>query len=151
MTDANHPLLELQNNVPIVAERRVLPKKFGTIIVAPRFSFYVPPGANSLTFTISNSQLGNNVDLYVKFGTLPTALNYDCRSTLPDSNETCTIVNPTHGYWYVEPVPPGLTPGIDPPPQGPEGDEIPSEFLQKLKVDLKASYTTQQSAQRFSQ
>jgi metallophosphoesterase (TIGR03767 family) len=129
---------ELQNGVATTAWRRVVVNRVGTIVVPARYSIFVPRGTPNLSVTTSNLQLGTNADLYLKLEGLPTATNYTCRSVRSDSNETCGIANPTPGYWYVEVVPAGTPPGIDPPPadEGP----IPSELLKQIKVDLKASY-----------
>ena len=42
-----------------------------------------------------------DADLYVKFGSAPTTMNYDCRSAGATSNESCTINPAQSGTYYV--------------------------------------------------
>jgi hypothetical protein len=128
---------ELQSGVPVTANRRAVRGRVSTVVLA-RFSFYVPSGAKSATFGFGNSRLGNSGELYVRAGATPTAANYQCRSERPETNGTCTVTNPTPGYWYLEVVPAGATPAYAAPPPG-EGDIAP-EQLPSLTVDISASY-----------
>ena len=40
-------------------------------------------------------------DLYVKFGSKPTTPSYQCRPYLVGNSESCTVLNPQAGDWYV--------------------------------------------------
>lgn len=65
-------------------------------------SFYymdVPAGKPTLTVKISGGT--GDADLYVRFGSKPTATQYDCRPYLHGNNETCTINNPQAGKYYI--------------------------------------------------
>ncbi|MBK9036192.1 MAG: pre-peptidase C-terminal domain-containing protein [Myxococcales bacterium] len=53
-------------------------------------SFPVTAGSN---FTVAMTGTGD-ADLYVKFGSAPTASSYDCRPYGGDSNETCNLTVP---------------------------------------------------------
>jgi serine protease len=63
------------------------------------FTLEVPAGSTALSFKISGGS--GDVDLYVKFGSAPTATAYDCRPFLNGNNETCTIANVQAGTYYV--------------------------------------------------
>ncbi|QSQ24353.1 M4 family metallopeptidase [Pyxidicoccus parkwayensis] len=63
------------------------------------YKLTVPPNQTSLVFTTSGGT--GDVDLYVKFGSVPTTSSYDCRPFVSGNNETCTINNPAAGDWYV--------------------------------------------------
>lgn len=63
------------------------------------FTLEVPAGATGLSFTISGGS--GDADLYVKFGSAPTASSYDCRPYKEGNNETCTISNVQAGTYYV--------------------------------------------------
>ena len=59
----------------------------------------VPAGA-SVTFTMTGS--GGNADLFVRLGSKPTIYSFTCKSTGPDSNESCMIkAGPAGGTYYV--------------------------------------------------
>ena len=53
--------------------------------------FAVQPGT-AFRATMTGS---GDADLYVRFGTSPTASSYDCRPYLGDSNEECRLTSPT--------------------------------------------------------
>ncbi|SFB78230.1 S8 family peptidase [Pseudoalteromonas denitrificans] len=58
----------------------------------------VPAGVSS--FTVSTSGGTGDMDLYVKEGSYATETSFNCKSTEPDSTETCKINNPNAGTWY---------------------------------------------------
>jgi vibriolysin len=62
----------------------------------------VPAGKTSVTFTMTG-QTGTtgDADLYVRLGSRPDTLTYNCRPYLTGNNETCTITSPAAGDWYV--------------------------------------------------
>ncbi|KYF69300.1 pre-peptidase C-terminal domain-containing protein [Sorangium cellulosum] len=71
--------------------------------VGPADGIEVVPGT---TFTVVMTGTGDP-DLFVKFGSAPTARSFDCRPYLSDANETCTLEVPegetrafikVHGY-----------------------------------------------------
>ncbi|MBU2280095.1 MAG: S8 family serine peptidase [Gammaproteobacteria bacterium] len=64
-----------------------------------RGSYTIPAGVSTLTFSISGGT--GDADLYVRFGSAPTASNYTCRPYLNGNNEVCTINNPQAGTWHV--------------------------------------------------
>lgn len=59
----------------------------------------VPAAAGPLTFTLQGGT--GDADLFVKLGTTPTDVIFDCASAGATSNETCTIASPQAGTWYV--------------------------------------------------
>ena len=63
------------------------------------YTMAVPAGRPSLTIAISGGT--GDADLYVRFGSSPTATTYTCRPYLTGNNETCTINAPAAGTWYV--------------------------------------------------
>ena len=63
---------------------------------------YVLPtyaGVKKLSFAIANGT--GNVNLYVRFGAQPTTTTYDCRSINAGNAESCPIVTPQIGSYYV--------------------------------------------------
>ncbi len=63
------------------------------------YALTVPAGVSRLSFETSGGT--GDVDLYVKFGSAPTLLSYNCRPYQGGNNELCTINNPSPGTWYV--------------------------------------------------
>jgi len=55
------------------------------------------PGGATIELKLSGT---GNADLYVKLGRKPTATLFDCRSSGPTSDETCTIKVPPQGGTY---------------------------------------------------
>lgn len=64
-----------------------------------RFYIDVPANARDLSFVTSGGS--GDADLYVKFGEEPDRSNYDCRSIEPETDETCTIIDPAEGRHHV--------------------------------------------------
>ena len=63
------------------------------------FTLVVPAGASGLTFATTGGT--GDADLYVKFGSAPTASVYDCRSYKSGNTETCGIPVAQAGTYYV--------------------------------------------------
>tara|TARA_B100001059_G_scaffold149911_1_gene149739 strand:+ start:2580 stop:4433 length:1854 start_codon:yes stop_codon:yes gene_type:complete len=63
------------------------------------FTLNVPDNATNLNFITSGGS--GDADLYVKFNSLPTLTNFDCKSTTSSSNESCEIGNAQAGVYYV--------------------------------------------------
>ncbi|MDO8273246.1 MAG: pre-peptidase C-terminal domain-containing protein [Gammaproteobacteria bacterium] len=63
------------------------------------YTLTVPAGTSHLLVTTSDP--GGDVDLYVKFGSMPTLTSYDCRPYQSGSNEICSFTNPQTGIWYI--------------------------------------------------
>ncbi len=63
------------------------------------YTMIVPNGATNLRFVMSGGS--GDADLYVKFGSVPSTSNYDCRPYLGGNNETCTISNVQAGTYHV--------------------------------------------------
>jgi serine protease len=63
------------------------------------FTFEVPAGSSNLSFVISGGS--GDADLYVKYGSAPTASVYDCRPYLNGNNESCNITGVQAGTYYV--------------------------------------------------
>jgi len=63
------------------------------------YTLAVPAGRTTLTFAISGGT--GDADLYVRFGSAPTASVYDCRPYKTGNSETCTFNSPKAGTWYV--------------------------------------------------
>jgi serine protease len=64
------------------------------------YSFTVPVGASNLTFSTTGVS-GGDVDLFVKYGSVPTTSAFDCSSTSPTTEETCSISPAQPGTYYV--------------------------------------------------
>ncbi|HSJ24099.1 MAG TPA: putative Ig domain-containing protein [Longimicrobiales bacterium] len=63
------------------------------------YSIVVPAGTTQLTFATSGGT--GDVDLYIRYGSLPQEYVYDCRPFRPGNDETCTVPAPAAGPWYV--------------------------------------------------
>jgi serine protease len=63
------------------------------------YTLVVPAGRSTLTVSISGGT--GDADLYVRFGSSPTATVYDCRPYKTGNAETCTFNAPKAGTWYV--------------------------------------------------
>jgi endonuclease I len=63
------------------------------------FTLSVPAGASNLRFAMSGGS--GDGDLFVRFGSAPTATSYDCRPFLSGNAETCTFASPAAGTWHV--------------------------------------------------
>jgi len=63
------------------------------------YTLDVPAGMS--TFTVTTSGGSGDADLFVKFGSQPTASSYDCRPYKNGNAETCTFSNPQAGTWHL--------------------------------------------------
>ena len=63
------------------------------------FTLDVPEASTNLRFVMSGGS--GDADLYIKYGSAPTASLYDCRPYLYGNNETCSITNVQSGTYYV--------------------------------------------------
>ena len=63
------------------------------------YTFDVDPCATSLT--VETTGPNGDADLYLRYGQNPTTSNFACRSWSANSNESCTISNPTAGTWHI--------------------------------------------------
>ncbi len=62
----------------------------------------VPEGTASLvTETVAASNVGDDVDLYVRYGELPTIYDYDAESAFVTGNENVYIDAPQAGDWFI--------------------------------------------------
>lgn len=66
------------------------------------YTMEVPAGATDLSFDMSGGS--GDADLYVKFGSAPSANDYDCRPYASGNNESCPISNVQAGTYYVNVV-----------------------------------------------
>ena len=64
------------------------------------FTMEVPAGATDLSFETFGGT--GDVDLYVRFGGVPTTSVYDCRPYQNGNNEICNVINAQAGTYYVE-------------------------------------------------
>ncbi|WP_324051685.1 M4 family metallopeptidase [Aeromonas caviae] len=83
----------LQNGVPV---SNLTAAKGGKL----NFTVEVPAGRSQLVVT--SSGCSGDADLYVKFGSAPTASSYDCRPYKSGNAETCTLNAPKAGTWHVQ-------------------------------------------------
>lgn len=65
------------------------------------YSLDVPLGQQLLVLAITGGGIGQDADIYVKFGSPPTTSVYDCRPYTSSSDESCTFWSPNAGTWYV--------------------------------------------------
>jgi len=63
------------------------------------YTMDVPAGATNLSFDMSGGT--GDADLYVKFGSAPTASSYDCRPYKTGNTESCAITTAQAGTYYV--------------------------------------------------
>jgi vibriolysin len=63
------------------------------------YSLVVPSGATGLSFNISGGT--GDADMYVRFGSAPDSVTYDCRPYTTGNVETCTIATAQAGTYYV--------------------------------------------------
>ncbi len=59
----------------------------------------VPSGATNLQISISGGS--GDADLYVRFGSQPTAQSYDCRPFRDGNSETCSFDVPRQGTYFI--------------------------------------------------
>ncbi len=65
------------------------------------YSFVVPTGAGNLLVQTIGVGSGD-VDLYVRAGSQPTSIEYDCGSENYGNNELCLIPSPSVGTYFME-------------------------------------------------
>lgn len=63
------------------------------------YTVQVPAGAEALRVSMVGGT--GDADLAVRFGSRPTAANYDCASFGPINTEECLIENPAAGTWHI--------------------------------------------------
>jgi len=63
------------------------------------FTLDVPAGPSVVKFALSGGT--GDADLYVNFGTVPTATSYQCRPYLSGNNESCTLTTSSAGRYFV--------------------------------------------------
>lgn len=63
------------------------------------YSVTVPTGATNLVIQMSGGT--GDADLYVKYGQVPTTVDFNCRPFLAGNNETCPFVTPPPGTYYI--------------------------------------------------
>ena len=63
------------------------------------YSIAVPAGATNLQ--ISTTGGTGDMDMHVRFGSLPTLSLYDCRPWAGGNQENCTFATPSNGTYYV--------------------------------------------------
>lgn len=85
------PTTPLSNGVPVAVSGAAGSQMF--------YSFVVPAGLPSLSVVLQGPN--GDADLFVKWGEAPLGGAADCASTSSTSNETCNIVSPKAGTWYV--------------------------------------------------
>jgi hypothetical protein len=63
------------------------------------YAVQVPLGATSLTIGTTGGT--GDADLYVRYGNVPTVSEFDCRPYMGGNVETCQVLNPLPGTYYV--------------------------------------------------
>lgn len=82
----------LQNGVPL--------KDLAGAKASEQFwTMTVPANASTLRFVTTGGS--GDADLYVKFGSKPSATSYDCRSNSSSNSESCVIGTPQAGTYHV--------------------------------------------------
>ncbi|HEX5872815.1 MAG TPA: fibronectin type III domain-containing protein, partial [Longimicrobium sp.] len=71
----------------------------GTLSSLKYYAVNVPAGATSLTIGTSGGT--GDVDLYVRYGNVPTMSAFDCRPFMGGNVETCQVNAPLPGTYYV--------------------------------------------------
>lgn len=102
---------------------------------AGEHAFEVPEGARRLRVALNASEdYGANFDLYVRAGSAPTALEWDCRAVGPGQFGFCEFASPAPGPWHVrvgrvagtatyQVTATWFSAGEDPPPPPPAGPQ----------------------------
>ncbi len=72
---------------------------FGSTGNKKYYTLEVPAGQTSLKFGTSGGT--GDLDLYVRFGSVPTTTAYDCRPFAAGNEEICSFTNPQAGTWHV--------------------------------------------------
>lgn len=62
------------------------------------YKITVPSGSVQLLVNMTGT---GDADLYVKYGSAPALLNYDCRPYSSTANEQCLISSPHAGDWFI--------------------------------------------------
>jgi Zn-dependent metalloprotease len=63
------------------------------------YTVAIPSGATNLVIATSGGT--GDLDLYTKFGSVPTSSSYDCRPYVSGNNESCSVAAPQAGTYYV--------------------------------------------------
>ena len=71
----------------------------GTAGSTRNYSVIVPAGATNLVIQMSGGT--GDADLYVKYGQVPTTVDFNCRPFLAGNNETCPFATPSAGTYYI--------------------------------------------------
>ncbi len=71
----------------------------GTAGSTRNYSVIVPAGATNLVIQMSGGT--GDADLYVKYGQVPTTVDFNCRPYLAGNNETCPFATPSAGTYYI--------------------------------------------------
>jgi len=82
---------ELQNGVPVT-------NLSGSRNEELMYTMQVPAGVSNVQFNMSGGS--GDADMYVKFGSAPTANDFDCRPYASGNNETCTGSD-SGGTYYI--------------------------------------------------
>ncbi|MCU7554478.1 S8 family serine peptidase [Alteromonas sp. ASW11-19] len=64
-----------------------------------RYTWDIPAGVQTMTVEISGGS--GDADLYLRFGSQPSTMSYDCRPYKNGNNEVCTFTNPAAGTWHI--------------------------------------------------
>ena len=64
-------------------------------------SYTLEVPANSKNLVISISGGSGDADLYVKFGSKPSASSYDCRPYKTGNSESCDVAKPKAGTYHI--------------------------------------------------
>ncbi|MBN1507021.1 MAG: pre-peptidase C-terminal domain-containing protein [Sedimentisphaerales bacterium] len=82
----------LTNGVPLTGQS-------GSASSEKFYRIDVPAGQDDLEILTTGGT--GDVDLYVRFGALPTTTSYDYRPYKPGNEETVAVESPTAGTWYI--------------------------------------------------
>ena len=82
----------LQNAVPLTDQSAAQGEQL-------LYAINVPVGATNLVISISGGT--GDADLYTRFGSPPSLVNFECRPWLAGNDESCTISLPKAGTYYV--------------------------------------------------
>jgi vibriolysin len=63
------------------------------------YTLEVPAGQTDLKFGTGNGT--GDVDLYVRYGSVPSTTAYDCRPYTSGNTESCSFTHPQAGTWHV--------------------------------------------------
>ena len=84
-------LITLSNGVPVN----------GTVAHGDNVYYEIDVPSNQTFLEFEMAGTGGDADIYVKYESIPTLTDFDCRPYTITSNEICTFNSPDPGKWFI--------------------------------------------------